>query len=221
MKPIAKSERYTLSKLVVESLKQYILEQKLQPGERLPSERDLCQMMNISRTILREALHSLESIGILEIRHGEGSFVASQFLAPVAENLNFALQTKAVNVTEMVQIRYMLEAAALAEMTYADGEQLNELEHHFLIFANSAPDKEMNEQSDAAFHLHIIQSLRNDSYMQLCKPFIINLPHGINKQTNPEQHRLEHERYVETIVQGDIPLATSLLKAHLGLDHGV
>lgn len=114
MKPIEKSERTTISKLVVQNLKQLILERGIVPGEKLPAERELSQTLGVSRAILREALHSLESSGILEIKHGEGTYVVLNFMNPLFEQLLFILQMDKKIVHEIHEVRYLLEAAALA-----------------------------------------------------------------------------------------------------------
>ncbi|KRG14020.1 hypothetical protein ACA29_06530 [Lederbergia galactosidilytica] len=75
MKPIQENERFTLSKIISDDLKEYILKNKLTTGDRLPSERELSTKMEVSRVIIREALRSLEATGIITIRQGEGAFV--------------------------------------------------------------------------------------------------------------------------------------------------
>ena len=59
---------------------------QFQPGEKLPSERKLCQELGVSRPILRQALQNLEIRGLVDIQHGRGTFVATlanEFVAPV------------------------------------------------------------------------------------------------------------------------------------------
>lgn len=206
MKPIDKTERYTLSKMVVESIKQYILNNGLSPGDRLPSERDLCQMMNISRTILREALHALESIGILEIRHGEGSYVSDHFFQPMTENLRFALQMNKDDAADMLEIRYMLEAAAIDQW---NGDSSNP---HFLEAIQLSSKGE-----DERFHLRIIGALQNEAYVKMCEPFIANFPSGHDAAKTYEQITAEHEAYIAALQSGDRELAKRRLKQHLGM----
>ncbi|WP_415783386.1 FadR/GntR family transcriptional regulator, partial [Lederbergia lenta] len=54
-----------------DNLRQYIVENKMTTGDKLPSERDLAEMLAVSRVIIREALRTLESTGIIIIKHGE------------------------------------------------------------------------------------------------------------------------------------------------------
>jgi GntR family transcriptional repressor for pyruvate dehydrogenase complex len=60
---------------IMEQLKDKILRRELLPGDKLPPERELADQLNVNRTTVREALHKLESIGLVEIKHGNGVFV--------------------------------------------------------------------------------------------------------------------------------------------------
>ncbi len=60
---------------IMEQLKDKIIRRELLPGDKLPPERELADQLNVNRTTVREALHKLESIGLVEIKHGNGVFV--------------------------------------------------------------------------------------------------------------------------------------------------
>ncbi len=60
---------------VVDQLKMMLTAGELKPGDKLPSERDMAESLGVSRASVREALTTLEAIGILEIKPGEGTFV--------------------------------------------------------------------------------------------------------------------------------------------------
>lgn len=61
---------------IVNQLRELIATQQIQPGEKLPSERVLCEQLNVGRSSVREALRSLELLGLIETRHGGGTFLA-------------------------------------------------------------------------------------------------------------------------------------------------
>ena len=60
---------------VVRQLRELIMDQQIQPGDKLPSERVLCERLSASRSSIREALRSLELLGLIETRHGGGTFL--------------------------------------------------------------------------------------------------------------------------------------------------
>jgi len=173
MKPIEKAERYTLSKQVVQNLKRYILEQRIAPGGKLPAERELAKIMNVSRAILREALRSLESAGILEIRHGEGAFIADLNLAPLMEQLAFSAQLRGNGMAELAGIRRLLEMGAVEALLTDD----REIEFAKLLDAAEQADeaeKSKDAPAEAAlrFHLAIFEQLGNETMSRFADQLI-------------------------------------------------
>lgn len=91
----AKSERKTLTGIALEELRQAILGGTFQPGSQLPTEAELCEMLGVSRTVVREALRVLDDDGLVVRRHGIGTFVRNH---PILKNLNFNF-----GITEMIE----------------------------------------------------------------------------------------------------------------------
>src|SRR6187431_3320754 len=90
----ARSERKMLTEIAEQSLRQAIEQGKFGPGSQLPTEAELCQMLGVSRTVVREALRVLEEDGLVARRHGVGTFVRDH---PILKNLNFNF-----GITEMI-----------------------------------------------------------------------------------------------------------------------
>src|ERR687892_1961866 len=91
----AKSERKTLTEIAQQQLRQAITGGTFRPGSQLPTEAELCQMLGVSRTVVREALRVLEENGLVTRRHGVGTFVRDH---PILKNLNFNF-----GITEMIE----------------------------------------------------------------------------------------------------------------------
>lgn len=91
----AKSERKTLTEIAQQELRQAIISGTFQPGSQLPTEAELCEMLGVSRTVVREALRVLEDDGLVARRHGVGTFVRNH---PILKNLNFNY-----GITEMIE----------------------------------------------------------------------------------------------------------------------
>lgn len=91
----ARSERKTLTEIAEQSLRQAIAQGTFRPGSQLPTEAELCQMLGVSRTVIREALRVLEEDGLVARRHGVGTFVRDH---PILKNLNFNF-----GITEMIE----------------------------------------------------------------------------------------------------------------------
>jgi GntR family transcriptional regulator len=91
----ARSERKTLTDVAQQELRQAITRGTYQPGSQLPTESELCEMLGVSRTVVREALRVLEDDGLVTRRHGVGTFVRNH---PILKNLNFNF-----GITEMIE----------------------------------------------------------------------------------------------------------------------
>ena len=91
----AKSERKTLTEISQQELRQAIFGGTFRPGSQLPTEAELCAMLGVSRTVVREALRVLEDEGLVTRRHGIGNFVRN---FPILKNLNINF-----GITEMIE----------------------------------------------------------------------------------------------------------------------
>jgi GntR family transcriptional regulator len=91
----ARTERKTLTEVALQELRQAITSGTFRPGSQLPTESRLCEMLGVSRTVVREALRVLEDDGFIVRRHGVGTFVRNQ---PIIKNLNFNF-----GITEMIE----------------------------------------------------------------------------------------------------------------------
>lgn len=91
----ARAEKKTLTEIAEHELRQAIARGTFRPGTQLPTEAELCQMLSVSRTVVREALRVLEEDGLVTRRHGVGTFVRDR---PILKNLNFNF-----GITEMIE----------------------------------------------------------------------------------------------------------------------
>ena len=100
----------------IRTIKDMILDGRLAPGQRLPSERALSEALEISRPTVREAIRSLQAMHILESRHGAGTFVASLSVEELLAPLQFVLSLADGGLEHLFEVRLLLEpgAAALA-----------------------------------------------------------------------------------------------------------
>lgn len=91
----ARTEKRTLTEITQQELRQAIDRGTFRPGAQLPTEAELCHMLGVSRTVVREALRALEEDGLVSRRHGVGTFVRDH---PILKNLNFNF-----GITEMIE----------------------------------------------------------------------------------------------------------------------
>ncbi|MBD3308068.1 GntR family transcriptional regulator, partial [candidate division KSB3 bacterium] len=94
-----------LQHVVQEQLKSYILHSGLKSGDLLPTEKNLAEKFGISRTAIREALRGLETLGIIEVRHGVGRFLREFNFEAILNNLPYSLEVDIKNFREVLEIR--------------------------------------------------------------------------------------------------------------------
>ncbi len=106
---------------IVEQIQVAILDNRIKPGARLPSERDLCEMFQTSRGTLREALRILEQKSLIEIRLGAngGAYVKDANAELMAENLAMLIRSQNISLSHLAEFREGIEGvvARLAEAT--------------------------------------------------------------------------------------------------------
>jgi len=112
-------------------IKKYIEDHQLRFGDALPPEGVLAQDLGISRPSLREAMKSLESLGIVEARHGEGIYVKAFSFDSIIENLPYAFVADGRSIQDLLQVRAAIELgsvpAVLERITAEDVQTLREL----------------------------------------------------------------------------------------------
>src|ERR687891_891705 len=99
---------------IVRQIRQMISEGRLKSGDQLPPERDLAEKFVVSRTSVREALRALESVGLIEIRPGEGTFVREVSVDALVEPLALVLLSQRAMIEELFEARRLLEPAIAA-----------------------------------------------------------------------------------------------------------
>lgn len=98
---------------VLHQLKSYIESNQLKPGDKLPSERELSEQLNVGRSSIREALRALELLGLIETKRGEGTFMRAYRPHHMVELLSKFLLNESRTRDELVTAKQMLEKEAL------------------------------------------------------------------------------------------------------------
>ncbi len=103
---------------IIETLRQDIVTRRLPHGERLPNEKELSDRFGVSQPTVREAIRALETLGLVEVLHGSGSFVRSEGDYALASALQTLLQLQGVGIMEVLEVRqvlgrYSIEVAAV------------------------------------------------------------------------------------------------------------
>jgi GntR family transcriptional regulator, transcriptional repressor for pyruvate dehydrogenase complex len=163
-----------LSDDVVDQIISAILTGKLNPGDRLPAERALSAMFGVARQVVREGLHKLEQMGLVQVRKPQGASVS--FLSPAAIRQPMAdlLAREIDAVTNFLNVRGWLEGMSAAQSAeHATERDLQEIEGTLgpLEAAAAQNDREALDQSDVVFHLAIVQATHDPMMMEVLDMF--------------------------------------------------
>lgn len=191
------------------------------PGDRLPSERELVELLGVSRVSVREAIRSLEALGWVEVRHGRGCFVARSRSDQYVTSFNHWLDVHGDEVLELLMVRGALDelAAELAATRSADGcvARLRKLNEAFR--ATDPSDLDLLVERDVAFHdavgeasgsglladlLHDLHETWNESRRATLQP-----------AGQPLASAVEHDAIIVAIGAADPRAARSAVAAHL------
>ena len=168
----ANFRRPVLSETVRKYVKRYILEKNLKPGDALPPETQLAVDLGVGRSSIREAMKSLQSLGIVEVRRGEGFFVREWNLDPVLETLRYGICFTPAAFEELMQIRIWLEAASIAEAVHnVTAQNIADLDCIMAAWAERFDTGGNFADLDEQFHNVLYQSLENDTFVQLLNVF--------------------------------------------------
>ncbi len=160
--PYESLKRDVLSEKIAHSLLNLIKEKQLRPGDRLPPERELAAMMNVSRPSLREALRALQIMNIIDNRQGSGTFITSLEPERLVEHLDIIFTLNDSTYIELFEARKILEVgvAEMAATTITD-EEIEALEASMERAQEALDDPEAFLEIDLDLHGRILDATGN------------------------------------------------------------
>lgn len=220
--PVASGAR--LSDQVAEQLSAEIRQGRLAPGDRLPTEARLVEQFQVSRTVVREAVSRLKSLGLVESRQGSGVFVSVQ--QPFAP-LNFEARHAASQevVIQMVEVRRALEAevAALAAERRSAADLLA-IEQAVQALDRAVQSGGDGVAEDVNFHRAIAEATGNPFLIQTLE-YLSQFLHGATRVTRANEARrgdfaaavrTEHQAILQAVQNGHPEQARQAAAAHMG-----
>lgn len=208
-----------LSRAVQDYIKDYIIKNHLRQGDLLPPETHLAQSMGISRGSVREAVKALESLGILEVRHGNGLVVRGFSFDAVVDLLAFGFSFAPGRIGEILQIRKSLELGTMAEVIKCiTDEDIAEMEAILVRWDERVRENEPTAEEDRAFHHILFAASHNQSLTTLLDTFwtaFAQLPPGtIKTDPHPLETIHDHRRILAAVRAGDVVMARQYSEEH-------
>ncbi|OLB95907.1 MAG: hypothetical protein AUH30_13965 [Candidatus Rokubacteria bacterium 13_1_40CM_68_15] len=205
---------------IVRQIKTMISEGRLKSGDQLPPERDLAEKFVVSRTSVREALRALESLGLVEIRPGEGTFVREMSVEALIEPLAMVMFSQREAIGELFEARRLLEPAIAAlAARRATPEEVREMERILGEQAKEIAAGRTGLPQDAEFHAAIASAAHNQAITRLVHGIMDLLgqsrEESLNAPGRPMRSHQDHQRVLEAIRQRDEHAAEQAMRDHV------
>lgn len=215
----------SLAKNVAGQLEKMITQGKIEVGQKLPTENNLCDMFGVSRTVIREAITQLKSLNLVETKRGVGTTVLRSTPADT-------FYARAINPTAVEDILHVLELRLAVETAAAElaaerrtEQDLRQIEQHLLAFQQARREHGQAREEDFAFHLSIAIASKNPLIRNIYEQYNNNIiPRSKILKENIDQDAAEkyllrveqeHVDIFEAIKAGDAAAAKAAMHQHL------
>jgi GntR family transcriptional repressor for pyruvate dehydrogenase complex len=205
---------------VARQVQKLIVDGTLQPGDRLPPERQLAELFGVSRNSVRDAIRVLELTGMVIARHGEGNVVADVSTETLVAPIAMLLLRKRKLVAELLDVRKMLEPPLAARAAvHATGEQIAQLESILRRQHDKAQRGQPAVEEDSEFHYTIALAAQNSVVLKLLDVLMDLLretrARSLQVEGRRERSLAGHKRVLEAIKRRDPAAAERAVRHHL------
>lgn len=195
---------------------------EIKAGDKLPAERDLAELLQISRNSVREGLKTMENLGVIESQYGAGNFIARNFDKTLRDVMTFMYLLNNRSNEQITEFRYGLEweAVNLLVGNLTDEQSENLMKH--LEKLETAVSEHERVKCDKALHYYLIEATNNEymiaNFRALTKTLDAYIPTMRSKiitgMQRDEDLKNSHRMIVEGIVNGDKEMALEGLSMH-------
>ncbi len=209
----------TLPDQVAQAILQRIATGELQPGHRLPAQRELAQSMGVGLAVIREAVQRLAALNIVEATHGSGTIIRPfRWLPLLYDKSLFHLAMQRIGINDLWEARRLLEGQivrlAVLRRTKINLERMRAV----LDSANPLPTSyEASQELNRKFHRALAESSQNAVLLDLLEPLIDVHTEGAEHRFNEKHSRLTwevHEAIYDAVATQDLAAAESAISQH-------
>lgn len=208
---------------IQERIKRLIIDRRLPSGAPLPTETELMELLGVSRNSVREALKALQAMGIVEIRHGFGTYVGPMSMAPMIEGLVFRTVAGHYrgeeSLLQLLELREAVETGLIARLAgRIPAKDLRTLDAITRQMEAEAAEGAVRAETDRAFHAALYGSLDNTLLSEVLEAFwdafhrvrtdLVDVP------TDPHVTLAQHRRILESVRSGDALRAEEAIRDH-------
>jgi GntR family transcriptional repressor for pyruvate dehydrogenase complex len=193
---------------------------KLRPGDKLPSERELAEMLQVSRSSIRDAIRGLELVGLVEPRQGAGTIVRELSAEALVNPFASALKHKQALVGELLDFRKMLEPPLAARAaTHASPDEISEMEEILQRQEGNLLRGETTIAEDAEFHYAVALASGNSVVLKVLDILMDLLretrERSLQVEGRPKKSLTGHRRILAAIKRHDAEAAKAAMRRHI------
>lgn len=217
---LTKNENHIVQKQIISKIRDLINNKNLEPGDKLPSERQLSEKFEVSRSNLREAIQKLEHYGLLKSIPQSGTFVANIGIIALDGMIEDILRLVEPDFKSLVETRILLELKTVRlAARRRTKEDLKQMRDTLDAYTKKVLNEEDAVQEDLLFHLAIAEACGNstlNNFMLLITPEIITNfeKYHVCDKNMPVIGIKEHEAIFEAIKKQDPQEAKQKMKDH-------
>jgi GntR family transcriptional repressor for pyruvate dehydrogenase complex len=210
-------DRHRLYEQLATRLLDFVEVTGLAVGDRLPSERELAQALQVSRASVRQATVALEVRGILEVRHGDGIYLRSM---PNDAGHLMELMMQRHRLPEILEAREALETqlAALAAVRRTD-EEISAMVAALEVMAADIQGGGLGEEGDRLFHQAVTNAARSPLLAEfmaaIAAPIAETRRSSLGEPGRPPRSLDAHRRILDAIQRGDVSAARQAMRRHV------
>ena len=213
-----------LADQVFERIRDLIFKGDLRPGEQLKSERELADILSVSRPTIRQAIRKLIELGLIENRQGQGTFICNPKEVRGYNPLREMIDWGEASLRDLLEVRMALECqAATSAALRATAADVAALDKHVKEMRTSIEAGELGILEDVRFHMTLAYATKNQVQIMLMKNLYDLLHFGIEeslKQLYLDPRNLDtildqHQRVSDAIRQRDAEKAYDAMHRHI------
>jgi DNA-binding FadR family transcriptional regulator len=204
---------------VVRHLEQTIQSGQLAPGDRLPSEREISAVLGVSRSVVREALGRLASLGLVSSVHGSGTRVATPSTRPITAGYRRLLRHGELDLTHLAEVRLPLETAIAAQAArHRAEEHLGRLGRAQQALGSARATLDEQVAADLEFHAVLAEASGNPLFGIVLAPIQELLIESRRRTLGRHGAALAHAHHAAILAAvraGDAEAAAEAMRRHL------
>jgi len=197
----------TLVQKIIAEIKEALIKEELHPGEKLPSEDQLCEKFSVSRVSVREAMKMLTALGVVTVKRGDGTYISGSASSSSLDSLVFRLILQNKTSNDLAELRRMLETGVLeVVMEKATLKDIKKMEQAIEIFEKASSQETINAEVlskyDLNFHFAFAEATHNPLIIEIARVIYQLYVSSIFRILYKRETMKESLRYHKAILKG-------------------